>query len=119
MYIILIIYIDFWASWCLPCRKETPYLQELHNSYKNSSSIVFISIAVGDKKKECEKALAQDTPSWLQLFDNTKNTDAMYAITEIPKFILIDKNGNISNYNAPAPSEKEILVNLINQELKK
>jgi thiol-disulfide isomerase/thioredoxin len=114
-----IIFIDFWASWCLPCREETPHLQELYNKYLGDNRVVFISIAVHDREKDWRKAMEQDKPSWLQLFDEKDEVQKQYAANAIPKFVLIDKKGCIVRFDAPPPSEKEKLLALLEQEISK
>lgn len=114
-----LVYIDLWASWCGPCRAETPSLKKLYNKYKNNSNIVFISIAVLDSKKEWQKALKEDKPGWLQLYDEGNIVADAYAANLIPKFVLIDRLGNIISADAPRPGETENLEKLITDALSK
>jgi len=99
-----VVYLDLWASWCGPCRAETPFLKILYNKYKNDNRIVFISIAVSDGSKEWEKALEQDNPEWLQLLDDDGTVNRSYVANIIPQFVIIDKQGNIVDFYAPRPS---------------
>ncbi len=114
-----VIYIDLWASWCIPCREEIPSFRKLHSKYKDNDKIAFISIAVSDGEKECRKAIAEDKPDWLQLYDKDGVVSKSYVANTIPKYILIDKNGNIVNFDAPRPSNVEEIEKLINQEIAK
>jgi thiol-disulfide isomerase/thioredoxin len=112
-----VVYLDLWASWCAPCRAEVPALKEIYDTYKNDDRIEIIGIAVHDGKKEWLNAIKMDTPQWLQLYDETGAVSGPYNAIVIPKYVLIDKNGNIANFNAPFPSDSEKLVAEINKLL--
>ncbi len=114
-----VVYLDLWASWCGPCRVETPDFQQLYEKYKNDERVAFISIAVSDGEKEWRKALGEDKPGWLQLIDKNKVVLTTYAANFIPKFILIDKQGRIADFNAPRPSEKEKIEKALAREMEK
>jgi thiol-disulfide isomerase/thioredoxin len=113
-----ILVIDFWASWCGPCREETPFLQRLSEKFKNDKRLTFISIAVRDKKEAWLKALKKDKPTWLQLFDNEGKTADAYFTNAIPKFVIIDQRGMIFDFQAPEPSDGNKLESLIEVKLK-
>lgn len=113
-----VIYIDLWASWCAPCRAEMPNFQKLSDKYKDNPNVAFVSIAVFDGDREWRKALAVEKPTWLQLYDKGGFVAGAYVANAIPKYILIDKNGNVVNYNAPGPGSNEI-SGLIDQEMGK
>jgi len=99
------IYIDVWASWCLPCRKESPIFESLSEKFKHKN-IEFVSISI-DKKKE-------DWLDFINLKHQYKNQywipeikpfiDA-YMIQTIPHFLIIDDKGNLIDNNARRPSE--------------
>lgn len=112
-----LVYIDLWASWCLPCRLETPYMHNLMKKYSNRSDIAFIGVAVSDKLQDWKGALRQDKPRWLQLRDNNTFVANAYAATSVPRYVLIDKTGNVLDFNAPAPSEHLKLIPIIDKEL--
>lgn len=112
-----VVLLDFWASWCGPCRKETPYLQALYDKYASTGKIEFISIAVRDKENDWKKALKKDQPSWLQLFDSSGKTAANYFTNAIPKFVIIDEKGLILNFDSPAPSLEDKLETILKQKL--
>lgn len=112
-----VVYLDVWASWCGPCRAEIPALKEIYDTYKNDDRLVIVGIAVNDGKKEWLNAIKKDMPQWLQLYDETGAVSGSYNAIAIPKYILIDKNGNIANFNAPFPSDSEKLIAEINKLL--
>lgn len=112
------VYVDVWATWCGPCKAEIPSLKEVEKKYHNKN-ISFVSISV-DKASDHEKwrnMVEEKELSGIQLFaDKDWSSDFVegYLIKGIPRFILIDPNGNIVNYNAPRPSEEK-LIRLFNE----
>ncbi len=115
-----LVYIDFWATWCGPCRHELPYLEELQKDFKGKN-IVFVSISLDDNKAAWEKMVKEKQMKGVQLYgeDAWKSIPATsYQIKGIPTFFLIDAKGNIIKPNAPRPSSNEIRP-LITAELEK
>ena len=113
-------YIDVWATWCRPCREEIPALKILEGKY--GEQINFVSISV-DKPKDRDKWLAMVKDLDLrgyQLFANSDKPttfDQDYNISSIPRFIIVDPQGNVFNPDAPRPSEtktEQLLQSLIN-----
>jgi len=113
-----VIYIDLWASWCAPCRAEIPNFKKLKNKFTGSDKVAFVGIAVSDGDKDWRKALSEDQPNWLQLYDTSGAVGKSYVAAAIPKYILIDKNGMVVNFNAPAPGDLSI-EQLIRDEIAK
>jgi thiol-disulfide isomerase/thioredoxin len=114
-----VVYLDLWASWCVPCRKQTPFFKILYDKFRTNNQVAFISIAVLDVFKNWKKALETDKPDWIQLIDKDEIVSKSYGADHIPKFILIDKKGNIVNFNAPWPSSGVEIEELINNEIAK
>lgn len=114
-----VVYLDLWASWCGPCRQEVPALRGIYEKYKTDDRIAIIGIAVHDGYNRWKKALEEDKPEWLQLHDADGLVARTYEANAIPRYILIDKNGNIADMNAPSPSNKEALENKFSEEMSK
>ena len=113
------IFIDFWATWCDPCRKETPSMKSLFNKYKDNKNIIIISLSIDKDKDEWKKVVKNENMNWLQLntLPDSKFLEE-YQIEGIPTFVLIDKEGKIINPDSPRPSDKE-LIKLLDKYLKK
>ena len=104
------VYIDFWATWCGPCKVEIPVLEELAVKYADKN-IEIMSISVDQDKQAWIDMVTKDKPEWLQLHDGIKMNDD-YLVKFIPSFILIDRDGKIIDIRAPRPSEGEVLTGL-------
>jgi len=114
-----VVYVDLWASWCGPCRAETPYLKKIFEKYKGDNRIVIMSVAVLDMHDKWKTAVTEDKPTWLQLFDTDGSVQNAYVATSIPKFVLIDKQGNIVNLDASDPQSGAVLEKLLDAEIAK
>ena len=89
--------IDFWASWCGPCREELPYIKELYKKYKDQGFEI-ISISKDDKSDLWKNAIAKEKIEyWKHIFitENDKKIITDYFVYGIPHKVLIDKNGII------------------------
>jgi thiol-disulfide isomerase/thioredoxin len=86
--------LDFWASWCGPCRKAMPEIKSLNDKYSNKGLEV-IGIVVSDKIKDHLQAAKDLKVTWTQIFDNKKEFVPLYGIEGIPTLILLDKDGTI------------------------
>ncbi len=89
--------IDFWASWCGPCRAENPNVLKAYNAYKDKNFTV-LGISLDDKAENWKKAIKEDGMPWTQLSDlkGFKNeVSTYYGIMGIPSTLLVDPKGNI------------------------
>lgn len=114
-----IVYIDLWASWCGPCRYETPYLKKIYEKYKNDPHVAIISVAVLDKRDKWLTAVHEDKPKWLQLFDVDGSAQRSFLANSIPKFVVLDGDGKIVGLDAPPPSKEAELSKLFSTEEEK
>lgn len=122
-----VVFLNFWATWCPPCNKELPDIEELYNEYNlNKDEVVFLGIAnpssaeypnnqdVG--KEEVISFLEDKKYTFPTLFDETGEVLQNYNISAFPTTFMIDKEGNIVGY-VPGMMTKDIMVNVINQAL--
>ncbi|MDO6813223.1 TlpA family protein disulfide reductase [Tenacibaculum soleae] len=114
------LYIDVWATWCGFCKREIPLLKKLEEEY-HGKNIEFVSISVDDKSQheKWKQTIVDREMTGIQLFSGKKQSELEWAkkflIKGLPKFIIIDPDGNIVNPNAPAPSQGEKLINIFDK----
>lgn len=107
------VYIDVWATWCMPCLKEVPYLKEVEKDYQDKN-ISFVAISI-DEAKDYEKwkeMVAEKELVGIQLYsggDAWKSDFTQgYRVNSIPRFILIDPEGKIYDADTYRPSESKL-----------
>lgn len=89
--------IDFWASWCGPCRQENPTVVKAYTMYK-PKGFEILGVSLDDKKENWEKAIAQDKLAWTHVSDLKgwqSNAAELYGVRGIPMNYLLDKDGKI------------------------
>lgn len=109
------VYLDIWATWCNPCKREIPFLKDVEKKFHNKN-IEFVSISV-DAQRDYNtwKNMVKDKElGGVQLYaKGDKSFMNAYRISGIPRFILLDPEGKIVNADAPRPSNPQ-LVDLLN-----
>ena len=93
--------LEFWASWCGPCRGEIPHLKHVYQNYKDKGFEI-ISVSIDQKNKDWQKAMKEEKMPWIQLNDpQGENGPAIqvYNVTGVPHCILLDKEGKIFKTN--------------------
>src|SRR5580698_6835807 len=89
-----VVMINFWASWCVPCRKEMPLLETMYKKYK-PLGFTLLSVNVEPEQKDAESFL-KDTPvSFPVLFDPKSKVSGLYNVQGMPTTVFIDKKGAV------------------------
>lgn len=91
-----VVFIDFWATWCPPCRLSIPYVEKLYEQYKDNEDFVVLGINLEESKEDITKFMKKQKMNYPILL-NDKKVISNYKITSIPRFFLIDRNGEIYN----------------------
>jgi thiol-disulfide isomerase/thioredoxin len=112
--------LDFWASWCVPCIREFPSLKEQKEKL-SGLPIRFVPISIDvDKNNQAwlERAKQYDylfeKKNYRILDEHRKTFETFFKLTEIPRYIVLDKNGNIIDGNLSRPSQSAFAKSLIN-----
>lgn len=110
-----VLYIDFWATWCGPCKQEIPHMAKLYDHYKNNPKIAIISISIDTNVEAWRKMVTKDKPEWPQFVAEGAQNMKMsndWGITAIPRFIILNADGTIRSANATRPSSPNIIQEL-------
>lgn len=112
--------LDFWASWCIPCLDEFPYMKELYKKYSREDFEI-VAISIGEDSLRWRQSLERFRNPWPQLYAGNgfqQETFTTYRGGGIPFYILINPEGNIERYNDIRPSFNldNVLDSLINQK---
>lgn len=120
-----VVFLNFWATWCSPCVKEMPHIQEIYEEYKNNSKdVVILGVATPNIGREGSKTfitefLKAKGYTFPVVFDDNAKLIEMYGISAFPTTYLIDKKGNIEGYITGAMDKatmKSIIDDVINNK---
>lgn len=89
-----VVYLDFWASWCTPCRKSFPWMEEIQNRYKDQGLAV-VAVNLDKSKDKAQEFLKQFHSSFTIAFDPEGKTAERYKVMGMPSSYLIDRNGQL------------------------
>ena len=106
-----VVYVDFWASWCGPCRAEAPASKTLRKQFEGKD-VVFITISIDENSAAWKKASKKDgidnPENYILIQPAKSDLRKQYQISSIPRYFLIDKSGKVVNPNAARPSDEKI-----------
>lgn len=116
-----VIFLNFWATWCGPCREEMPYIQELYHAYgENQGDVVFLGVSnPGGQETDKEGVISfleDNGYTFPTVFDETGDVYAYYGISAFPTTFMIDREGNVFGY-VPGALTKEMMQSIIEQTL--
>lgn len=97
------ILVDFWASWCGPCRRAMPGLKKLYSKYNNKGFEIY-SISLDENAKAWKQAVFEDGTKWLHVIDRQGNIANAWGVSFIPNTYLLDNHYNVIAVN-PDPGE--------------
>ena len=104
--------LNFWATWCGPCRSEMPYLQQINDSY-SAKGLVLLAIDIAESPATVEKFMTELDLSMTVPMDTDKKVAKAYGITAIPTTFLIDKEGIIRQKMVGAFPNKAAIETLL------
>jgi thiol-disulfide isomerase/thioredoxin len=113
------ILLDFWASWCAPCRKAVPFWKSVYSKYKNKG-LSIVSISDDRRRTDWTKALDKEQMPWIQVIDKFPDENDLAIVAQrfgakrLPFYVLIDKEGMIITCSG----DQELIKNKIEELLK-
>ena len=106
--------VEFWASWCGPCRGEIPHLRHVYDAYgKGKDAFNMISVSIDDKEKDWKQALKEENMKWTQLCDlKGWKGDVIdkYKIQGVPFCLILDKEGRIIDHGVRGSELDVVLI---------
>lgn len=101
------VYLNFWASWCPPCKAEMPDIEKLYQETKGTD-LVILAVNIGEDKKTVAKFIGENKYNFKVLLDANSSVAQAYGISSIPVSIFIDKEGNMVNSQVGALSYEQM-----------
>ena len=89
-----VVMVNFWATWCGPCREEMPHLEALYQRY-GSLGFTLLGVNVEEDSSGADKFLAETPVSFPILFDPESHVSELYDVVAMPSTVLIDREGNM------------------------
>jgi peroxiredoxin len=89
-----VVVLDFWATWCPPCRESVPELRDLSHKYADKKFVI-ISISNDDDQKQWSDFIAKKQMTWPQYFDEDKRVSSLFNVHSFPTYMVIDGEGAI------------------------
>lgn len=106
--------IDFWASWCGPCRRENPNVVRLYNKYHNQGFDIF-GVSLDNNASKWQAAIAKDKLTWNHVSDLkgwSSSAARLYNVSSIPFTVLIDPDGKVIGTNLRGQQLEQVLENI-------
>lgn len=89
-----VVLLNFWASWCGPCRKEMPLLNDLHNKYQ-SLGFTVLGVNVEEETAPAKSFIGERPVDFPILFDRNNKVSKLYDVVAMPTTVVIDRNGRM------------------------
>jgi DsbE subfamily thiol:disulfide oxidoreductase len=89
-----VVLINFWASWCSPCRQELPLLSKIYSQYRGAG-FALLAVNVDDNRKDAESMLKRLGLKFPTLFDGNKKVAKLYGVDTMPATLVIDRDGRV------------------------
>ena len=113
-----VVMLNFWASWCGPCRQEMPLLDQMHKRY-SALGFTLLGVNVEANTKDAERWLTETPVSFPVLFDKDSKVSKLYEVSAMPSTVFIDRKGNVRYlHRGYKPGDESEYLNQIRALLK-
>ena len=112
-----VLLLDFWATWCAPCRAEMPHVKEVYAAY-NAKGFDILGVSMDNNRQALDSYLEEQGMKWRQIYDGKgwqAEIGQVYAVGSIPATFLIDKQGKIRYKNLRGDDLKEAVEELLKE----
>lgn len=111
-----VVLVDFWASWCMPCRVGNPALVRLHKDF-GPRGLQVVGVSVDEDRQAWQRAVKADKLAWTQLLDerSAQSAAAAYGVQYIPNAFLIDKKGVVRAVDAKGRKLEALVGQLLGE----
>ena len=119
-----VIYMDFWGTWCAPCKEEMKHAPDIEKELKDKE-VIFMYLANHSTEESWKNIIKENHLTGPNIVhfnlpdEQQRLLEKLFSINSFPTFMLLDKEGNIVDRHAPRPSQKQVLINRINELLTK
>ncbi len=112
-----IVVLDFWATWCKPCREASPYVQQLHERFAGNDGVVVLGVHYDDKGDPAGY-MAEHGYTYPVILDGSEVV-ATYGIRRIPTFLVIDRDGTVihNQVGFHGPTDVETIAEVVESRL--
>ena len=94
-----VVYLDFWASWCTPCKASFPFMNDLHEQLA-SKGLVVLAVNLDEQRAAADRFLAQTPAKFRIAYDPKGVTPEHYTVKAMPTAVLIDRKGQVRHVHA-------------------
>ena len=89
-----LVYVDFWASWCGPCKQSFPWLNEMQAKY-GAAGFEVVGVNLDNNREDAEKSLQSTSPNFTIAYDTRRQTPDKYAVRGMPSSVLVGPDGKV------------------------
>ena len=106
------VFLNFWATWCPPCRAEMPEIEAIHQEYKERD-VVVIGVDLLEQEDTIRQYVQQGGYTWTFVIDTTGQVGASYRVAALPTSVFVDSEGIIRGINVGAMTKRSMEAKLV------